>query len=52
MKLMNQDLLHKWLWRIGEDPDFMWGKVLVAVYGVEWRGWDIQGLQVYGLTRK
>ena len=39
---MNQALLGKSLWRIGEDPDGLWRQVLEMKYGLSRNGWDIQ----------
>lgn len=41
-KSMNQALLDKWLWRIGERGDSLWKQVLVAKYKVLRDGWEIQ----------
>lgn len=33
IKLHNQALHGKWLWRFGEESDCLWRKVMVAKYG-------------------
>lgn len=40
---MNQALIGKWLWRLGEDLDCLWSQVIVAKYGVMQNCWDLQG---------
>lgn len=39
LKQMNQALLGKWLWRLGEEGDSLWKQVLVAKYGILRNGW-------------
>jgi hypothetical protein len=39
LRLMNQALLGKWLWRFAHKKEAWWRKILVAKYGVVWGGW-------------
>jgi hypothetical protein len=41
LRLMNQALLGKWLWRIGEISNSLWKRILLAKYGARRNGWDI-----------
>ena len=42
LKKMNQALLGKWLWRMGDGMDGLWREVLDRKYSLPRRGWDIQ----------
>lgn len=44
LKLVNQALLGKWLWRLGVENDSLWFKVVEAKYGVSRVGWDVPRL--------
>lgn len=44
IKLMSQALLGKWLWRLGEEQNSLWGQVIYAKYEVSGNGWDLSGL--------
>lgn len=37
---MNQALIAKWLWRLGEEPDNLRANVIMVKYGVMRNGWD------------
>ena len=39
---MNQALLGKWLWMLGDDSDGLWKQLLAGNYGVSRNGWDAQ----------
>lgn len=43
LKIMNQALSGKWLWKLGEEQDSLWYMVVVAKYGGFKGGWDICG---------
>lgn len=43
MRLMNNALLGKWLWRIENDTDSLWNRIITAKYGVKRDGCDIYG---------
>lgn len=53
LKLVNQALLGKWLWRLREEGDSLWFKVVAAKYGVSRGGWDLGGpsYHFFGLWR-
>ena len=38
---MNQALLGKWLWRLGDESKGLWRNILLAKYKVRRNGWDI-----------
>ena len=38
---MDEALLGKWLWRLGEYSEGLWRKVLLAKYGNQRDGWEI-----------
>ncbi|XXG59153.1 hypothetical protein AAC387_Pa04g1283 [Persea americana] len=40
LRNMNQALLGKWLWRLGEDSYGLWRSILIAKYRVRRNGWD------------
>jgi hypothetical protein len=35
----NKALLGKWLWRFGNEQDYLWRQVIVSKYGIQRRGW-------------
>jgi hypothetical protein len=39
LRLFNQSLLGKWLWRYGKERDAFWRKVVEVKYGSLWGGW-------------
>jgi hypothetical protein len=39
LRLFNQALLGKWIWRFGTERDFLWRKVIEAKYGSVKGGW-------------
>ena len=39
MRLFNEALLGKWLWRFGLEKDALWRKVIEVKYGYRWGGW-------------
>ena len=39
LRLFNQALLGKWIWRFGNKRDFLWRKVIEAKYGSVMGGW-------------
>lgn len=39
LRLFNQALLGKWLWRFGAERDHLWRNVIVVKYGEGWHGW-------------
>lgn len=41
LKQVNNALLGKWLWRVGEDSSSMWKSIMEAKYGVAGNGWDL-----------
>lgn len=43
LRLMNNALLGKWLWRIGDDTNSLWKQIIVAKYGVKRDRWDVDG---------
>lgn len=50
VKLMNQALLGKWLWRFGEERDSLWRTIITSKYGSRNRDWDSnEVLSSYGV---
>ena len=41
LKSLNQALLGKWLWRLGDESEGLWRNILLAKYKVRRNGWDI-----------
>jgi hypothetical protein len=39
LRLFNQSLLGKWLWRYGKERDAFWRQVVEVKYGSLWGGW-------------
>jgi hypothetical protein len=39
LRLFNQSLLGKWLWRYGKERDALWRQVVEVKYGSLWGGW-------------
>ena len=39
LRLFNEALLGKWLWRFGLERDALWRQVIEAKYGCVWGGW-------------
>ena len=39
IRLFNEALLGKWLWRFGIEKDALWRQVLEMKYGCVWGGW-------------
>ena len=39
VRLFNEALLGKWLWRFGLEKDALWRQVIVVKYGCRWGGW-------------
>jgi exonuclease III len=39
LRLFNQALLGKWIWRFGNEREFLWRKVIEAKYGTVMGGW-------------
>lgn len=56
LRQMNNALLGKLLWRIGEDTNSLWRSVILAKYGLRRDGWDLDGpytrTQAYGISNK
>ncbi|KAI8555897.1 hypothetical protein RHMOL_Rhmol05G0210300 [Rhododendron molle] len=46
LKLFNQALLGKWLWRFACERERWWRKVVVAKYGCEWGGWSSRNVNL------
>ena len=42
LRKVNQALLGKWIWRIGEDSEGLWHQVLASKHGFSRDGWDVQ----------
>lgn len=42
-KDMNEALLGKWLWHVGEEFNGLWKEVLCSKYGVSRGGWELSG---------
>ena len=38
IRLFNEDLLGKWLWRFGIEEDALWRQVIEIKYGCVWGG--------------
>lgn len=43
LHLVNQALLGKWLWSLGEEPDSLWFKIVSVQYEISRDGWDTDG---------
>ena len=39
VRLFNEALLGKWLWRFGMERAVLWRQVIVVKYDSEWGGW-------------
>ena len=39
VRLFNEALLWKWLWRFGMERAALWRQVIEVKYGSEWGGW-------------
>lgn len=39
LRIFNQALLEKWLWRYGTEWVHLWRRVIDAKYGNKWSGW-------------
>ena len=39
VRLFNEALLGKWLWRFGMERAALWRQVIGGKYGCEWGGW-------------
>ena len=50
LKKMNQALLGKWLWRIGEGSQGLWRRVLERKCSLPRCGWDVQDPPLYSFT--
>jgi hypothetical protein len=54
LRLFNQALLGKWLWRYGTEPEALWRRVVDVKYGSLWGGWcsnDCRGPYGVGLWK-
>lgn len=40
LKLMNQALLGKWFWSLGEENNSLWRQIVLEKYKVKRKGWD------------
>ena len=47
VRLFNEALLEKWLWRFGMDKDALWRQVIEVKYGCGWGGWCTSLLMVH-----
>lgn len=44
LRHINNALLGKWFWRLGEDDHSLWRQIIVAKYSVLRDGWFINGV--------
>ena len=44
VRLFNEALLRKWLWRFGMERAALWRQVIAVKYGCEWGGWCTRDL--------
>ena len=54
IRLSNEALLGKWLWRFGIEKDALWRQVIEMKYGSVWGGWctkSMNGLYGVGLWK-
>ena len=42
LRQMNQALLGKWLWRLGDESEGLWKELVEGKYGVLRNGWDVR----------
>lgn len=52
IRVMNDSLLCKWLWRFSTDTNAKWRQILGEKYGVQDNGWDVKPVkQTYGTSQ-
>ena len=51
LRIFNQALLGKWLWRYGRETTHLWRRVIATKYGNDWGGWCTKGVSTpYGVS--